>query len=285
MANKALKRTMEVFLRMLRSSARKHMQGLRHYTTMSSLMKMITSEKIYFSLLQNSNDGGEDKSTCHYMLCFNYEKEENIALWALYGVPRNDSIRLTFLHSDIMAWLDSVKNGELEFYGVEDARRSVLLKDACPKVSVCDVAYYGGTGGNIFTHKGKTFRVVCEGQRDRKPYQDSRLKPYAKKWAWSYEQEVRIVLEFDKPVFNSKGKPYGRIAVDFDEPLQALLEGHGGIRLGPWCRRSAETVRKRCFPKASIQESAFKDLVKFRTPCSECDKKKRKSCKCKYKNM
>lgn len=282
MSKKPLKRPLEAFMRMLRSSARNHTQGLRHYTTMSSFMKMAGSEQVYFSLLQDSNDGGEYETNRHYMLCFNYEKEENIALWGTYGVPRNESIRLTFPYDVIMDWLDAVKHGELAFYGVENKSRTVPLKDASPHVSMCDVAYYGN---GIFTHKGKKFLVTRDGRPDDKSHLDLPLAPYAKKWAWSYEQEVRIVLEFDKPVLNSKGKAFERIAVDFDEPLQALRDGLGEIRLGPWCGRSAETVRKRGFPKANVVSSEFTDQVKLRTPCSECDPEKRRSCVCRYKNM
>ena len=281
MSNKPVKLSLEAFLKKLRSSARNHTQGLRHYTAMSSFMKMSSSEQVYFSLLSKSNDCGEDESKRHYMLCFNYEKEENVALWGIYGVPRNESIRLTFPHDVIMDWFDAVKHGELVCYGVENKSRTIPLKDVCPHVSICDVAYYGN---GIFTHKGKKYLVMRDGQPDNKSQLDSRLTPYAKKWAWSFEQEVRIVLEFDKPVLNSKGKPFERIAVDFDEPLQALREGFGEIRLGPWCGRSAETVRKRGFSKANVVSSEFTDQIKLRTPCSECDREKQKSCICKYKN-
>ena len=132
MSDKPLKRSLGAFLKMLHRSARNHKNGLRHYTTMTSFVRMQDSGQVYFSLLPNSNDGGEYKSNRHYMMCFNFGKEENIALWSLYGVPHADSICLTFPHRDIMEWFDSAKEGGLSFYGLEDKRRSVLLNDACP---------------------------------------------------------------------------------------------------------------------------------------------------------
>ena len=282
MSDKPLKRSLEAFLKMLRRSARNHNNGLRHYTTMTSFVRMQDSGQAYFSLLPNSNDGGEYESNRHYMMCFSFGKEENIALWSLYGVPHYDSICLTFPRRDIMEWFESAKEGGLSFYGLEDKRRSVLLNDACPKVSICDVAYYGN---GIFTHNGKNYCLTNDGITGIESYKGTPLAPYVKKWAWSYEREVRILLEFDKPVLNSNGKPYGRIAVDFDEPLQLLREGRGEIRLGPWCRRSAETVRKKGFSKANIVSSEFKGLIRFPSPCSVCDVETRKSCKCKHKNM
>ena len=281
MANKILKLSLDAFLKMLHSSARRH-KGLRHYTTMSAFMKMRDSGHVYFSLLQNSNDGSEYTTSRHYMLCFNYGKAENIALWGIYGVPRNESIFLEFPRRDMMDWLNSATKGELGFYGVEDKRRLVRLKDACPKVSICDVAYYGN---NIFTHDGKNFRVVSDGDVCCNPDQYPRLAPYAKRWAWSYEHEVRVVIEFDKPILNSQGKPFKRIAVDFEDPLQVLREGNGEIRLGPWCKQSAKTVRKKGFSNANVKQSEFTDMIRFRTPCSECDKVKRRSCTCKHKNF
>ena len=280
MSNKLLKQSMESFLKMLCRSARNHKQGLHHYTTMSAFVRMLDSEKAYFSLLRTSNDGGEYKSDRHYMMCFSYGKEENIGLWGIYGIPRDESICLTFPSKEIMDWLASAKNDEIEFFGVEDRRRTVLLKDVCPNVSICDVAYYGG---NVFTHREKNFRVVGGRQTGIEPCQDPRLAPYVKKWAWSYEHEVRIVLEFDKPVLNSRGEPCERIAVDFDEPLQALRSGAGKIILGPWFRRSANTIRNRGFSKANIVPSEFTGMISLRTPCFECEDKRRKSCKCKHK--
>ena len=247
---------------------------------MTSFIKMLNSRQVYFSLLRKSNDGGECRSDRHYMMCFNFGEEENIALWDIYGIPRNDSICLKFPCQDIKEWLASARDGDLAFYGVEDNRRTALLNEACPKISICDVAYYDN---GIFTHKGNLYRVH-DGQICIDPYHDSRLNPYVKRWAWSFESEVRIVLEFDKPVLNSKGKPYKRIAVDFDEPLQALRDGEGEIRLGPWCRASAKTVQKRGLAKANVVSSEFTDVIKFRTHCSGCSAEKRKSCKCKYKN-
>lgn len=280
MSGKALKISLEAFIKKLHDSACRHTQGLRHYTTMSSLMGMLHSEQIYFSLLRKSNDGGEWNSDRHYMLCFNYEKAENVALWYIYGVPRNESIRLTFPRSEIMEWVDSLRNGELECYGVENKARTVPLKDVCPEVSMCDVAYYED---GVFTHKDKVYMVMRDRRPDSNACCDSRLAPYVKKWAWSYEQEFRIVIEFEKPVLNSRGKPFERIAVDFDEPLQALRDGCGEIRLGPWYKSSAKAIGKIGMPQAHVEPSAFTGQINLRTPCSACDKAKGK-CNCKYKN-
>ena len=280
MTGKPLRLPLDAFLRTLHRSARSHTNGYHHYTTMSSFLSMLDSGRVYFSLLRESNDGGEYNSDCHYMMCFNYGREESIALWSLYGVPRNESIRLTFPRHDIMEWLESVRSGELEFYAVEGKNRAVPLKGACPKVSICDVAYYGN---GIFTHNEKNYLVAKGKKSGFDPNGDSKLAPYVKKWGWSFEREVRIVIEFEKPVLNSKRKPYKHIAVDFDEPLQALRDGCGEIRLGPWCRRSEKSVQKKGFTKAVIKPSDFANRVHLRTECVGCDKAKRKACICKYK--
>ena len=279
MSDKALKRSFEGFLKMLRNAARRHKNGLLHYTTMPSFKSMVDSKKVYFSLLQSSNDKGEYEDNRYYMMCFTYGKEENIGMWGIYGVPRKKSIRLKFRCRHILAWLESTKNKNLQYYGVKNRGKNrgnlVLLKNANPKVSICDVAYYSGNDDNIFTHNGKTYRVTCDGQSVDKPCKDPRLAPFAKKWAWSYEREVRIVLEFDKPVLDSKGKLFRRIAVDFEEPLAALLKGEGGILLGPWYKRLPENVQKRDYPKAKVTQSDFRDVINLRTPCFDCDKVKR----------
>ena len=279
MSKKPLKRTIEELLKMLQRSARNHKRGFRHYTTMRSLVGMLNSEQMIFSLLSNSNDGGEYKSDRHYMLCFNYGEAENIALWALYGIPRNESVRLTFPCHYIIDWLASARRGEVEFYAVVNKRITIPLKVPTPKITICDVAYYDN---GICTHNEGIFRVNCDKKTDANPYQNPLLAPYVKKWAWSFEREVRIVLEFDKPVLNAKGQPYKQIAVDFEEPWHALRDGSGEIRLGPWCRRSAETVRRKGFTKAKIVSSTFTNQLRLRTPCAECDKTHSKSCRCKH---
>lgn len=283
MSDKALKISLEGLLKMLRESARKHKNGLLHYTTMPAFKSMIDSGKVYFSLLQSSNDKNECKDNRHYMMCLTYGKEENIGLWGIYGVPWEKSIRLKFPNREIMDWLESAEKKDLQYYGIRNRGNPVLLKDASPKVLICDVAYYG-CDGNIFTHDGTNYRVTYNGRSGRKPYQYPCLAPYVKKWAWSYEREVRIVLEFDKPVLNSKGEPFRRIAVDFEGPLESALEGGGEILLGPWCRRRLENVRKRDFPKAIVVQSEFMNKINLRTPCQECAKLKRmKRMLCKYK--
>ena len=282
MSNKALKISLEGFLKILREAARKHKNGLLHYTTMPAFKSMVDSKKVYFSLLQSSNDKGECNDNRHYMMCFTYGRAENIGLWDIYGVPREKAIRLKFPNRDIMDWLESAKQKELQYYGVRNRGNPVLLKDANPKVLICDVAYYDGRDGNIFTHDGTNYRIPYNERTGRKPCQDPRLAPYVKKWAWWYEREVRIVLEFDKPV--SKGEPFQRIAVDFEGPLESSLEGDGEILLGPWCRRRPENVQKRDFPNAIVKMSDYADDVDLRTPCQECGKLKRlkqKLCKCK----
>ena len=287
MSNKARKISLEGFLKMLRKAGRGHKNGLLHYTTMPSFKSMIDSRKVYFSLLNSSNDKGECNDNRHYMMCFTYGIEENVGLWGIYGIPWKESIWLKFPNRDIMDWLESAKNKELQYYGVRNRGNPVLLKDANPKILISDVGYYDGEHGNIFTHDRTNYRVPCNGRTGCNPCQDPRLAPYVKQWAWSYEHEVRIVLEFDKPVRNSKGQPFRRLAVDFEEPLEALLEGKGEIRLGPWYRRGRENVWKKNFPNALVVQSVFANSehkINLRTPCQECDKLKRlKRMLCKYK--
>ncbi len=289
MQSKAIAISMERFLKKLRKSGRTHTNGLLHYTTMPAFKSMIESSQVYFSLLGSSDDKGEcakseREDRYYYMLCFTYGKEENIGMWSIYGVPWKQSIRLKFPHCDIKDWIESVANKDVQYYGVRNRRNQVLLEDANPKVSICDVAYYDGKDGNIFIHDGKTYRILSDDRAGVKPCTDRRFVPYVKKWAWSFEREVRIVLEFGDEVLDSKGSPFRRIAVDFEGPLDAALEGNGEILLGPWCKRFPENVQKRDFPNAIVKKSDYTEDVNLRTHCKGCKRLmrlKRKTGKCK----
>ena len=70
-----------------------------------------------------------------------------------------------------------------------------------PKVSMFDVAYYSRNG--LILHKNKKIRLKDFEEKDI-TYDKLPLGPYVKKWPWSYEQEMRIVIEFEKPILNSK---------------------------------------------------------------------------------
>jgi hypothetical protein len=265
MASRIIKRSVDDLLKQLRKSARLHKQGWYHYTTMSSLIRMVDTGYANFTLISESNDGSEFLANRHYMMSFTYAKEESVALWGLYGVPKKEAVRLNFPYKKIMAWFNE---SEFEVYGLENGRRQSV--EYLPKVSMFDVAYYSHNG--LMLHKNKKIRLKDFEEKDI-TYDKLPLGPYVKKWPWSYEQEMRIVIEFEKPILNSKGKPYKKIAVNFSEPLEALINGEGCILLGPWCTRSSQTVKKKGLSTANINSSEFTGLLRLKTSCDMCKKK------------
>ena len=273
---KVLKRNVSDFMKLLQKSARRHNQGWYHYTVMSSLMKMKSTSTALFSLISKSNDASEFDANRHYMMSFSFGSAESIAMWGIYGIPRKEAVRLKFSQTTISRWIENMKESRLEVYGVVPGRRLVDLSIHPLKVIVSDVAYYGKNA--IVQHKDKKYLVRDESKVDVS-YNDSPLAPYIKKWPWSYEQEVRVVVEFEEPVLDSKGEPYEKIAVDFLEPLDELFSKEGEVMLGPWCKRSPSTVRNNGLSCANVVSSEFTGLLRLRTACDICKKVKKSNSK------
>ena len=124
--------------------------------------------------------------------CFSFSRSENLAMWMLYGGMNKSGAMLNLTKTTMNSILAQTefelgyRNSDNAFTCVE----RVSIKDEC-KISLIDVLYCDEKDG-IYTIKRSDERV--EGLK--KLPGDKRI--ILKSYPWSYENEVRLVLEIPK---------------------------------------------------------------------------------------
>lgn len=261
-------------LRRLRKSALTHTNGYFQYTTLTALFGMLESGKLYLSSKDKLNDLGEGLNENMYAASFCCGTCENLAMWCLYGVPNNEAIRVKFPHDAIMEWLESFKaKGEISIYSVEGGDL-MPLNAKIKRVLFTDVAY---RDCDVVRHC-YDFYKLSKGES----WDSERFAGLLKDYAWVYENEVRLIIEFTAPLVNHRGKVAKTIAVDFEEPIDAILEGEYKDKLlvGPWGVRKFSGGRHLVNGhKLDFEVSSLKNLVKCRCNDSVASKRLRKMLK------
>ena len=88
-----------------------HSHGWFQYTTWTGLLKMICGSKqcpkkhLYLGHCKDMNDT-EDKrcGAGTYFASFSYGEQEDVGMWACYGIPREEAIRIRIPFSAMIRW-------------------------------------------------------------------------------------------------------------------------------------------------------------------------------------
>ena len=199
-----------------------------HYTTLESLEKILNSHtfKMTRGASRKLNDlheidekGEKDTWKRTYISCFNYSgeevinyrseikntimREENMAMWGLYGKPKSDAIRISFPRETFFKLLNkaSVK--------VKTDDKNNVNEDIIDEIYPTDVFYAKGSDKDsaleFQTHIDKRinfgFVPLNNDKEDNWLFEFLKNNPLTgcvKNYSWHYEDEVRIIARIKK---------------------------------------------------------------------------------------
>lgn len=250
--------------------ARKHTGGFFHYVRASRLKDMLEYGKVFLSRATAMNDKLEacQVDPLDYYICLNYGRDENVAMWGMYGKPRAESVRVQFEFKAVKALVKVLEarhaqkkavaylpnfasNGKVSCFEPIDASMVRF-------VEFHDVAYVGASESTI-EHCRSFFKL------DRKlTAKDKRgLSTYLKKRGWAYEHEVRLVIRLKKHLTNKDGSPADRIAIDFSPVFDAMKEKVGSVVIGPSYGGNPFDELSSALPPKCIRHSEYAGMIDF----------------------
>ncbi|MFV0399358.1 MAG: hypothetical protein ACK5LX_01910 [Oscillospiraceae bacterium] len=175
-----------------------------HYTTLDTLYKIVTPPSNSFFLTrgnsmrindwQEPNRGKKSEWDHVYLACFSAMGDENMAMWGLYGLPKQSAIRIEIPGAAMRRWINSSHKA----YRI----LSEEVLDESPLVHLTDVAYISGE------HNGINHALFRDGEYmrnvEQSVYKDAgfnrspEIAGFIKARAWQYEREVRIRVRTNK---------------------------------------------------------------------------------------
>lgn len=206
-----------------------------HYTTLESLEKILNSHTFIMTkgASRKLNDwheidekGEKDTWNRTYISCFNYSgeelinycdeelinysdnkntlmREENMAMWGLYGKPKSDAIRISFPRETFFKLINkaSVK--------VKTDDTNNINEDIIDEIYPTDVFYAKGNDKysalDFQTHIDKRIEFcldrIINKEEDNRLFEflkNNKLTGCVKNYSWHYEDEVRIIARIKK---------------------------------------------------------------------------------------
>lgn len=161
---------------------------LSQYTTLTTLKKIVESGVWHFCRPDGMNDGEEYRripARCRqslYFACFTFMNSENMAMWGLYSIPRDEGVRITFPGRVWREWLSGV-------HTVREAGGGREVKDV--PVFARDVAYMGRDRVGLYWNASSNKKLL---QKHTVRALHEALPAGVKHYAWKYEQECRAFL-------------------------------------------------------------------------------------------
>lgn len=171
------------------------------YTRLSTLTRILKTRKWYLGNPRTMNDKKELSDFPQaqweriFYSCFIANKDESIAMWALYGRPWADGLSITIRNDDFRRWMNEIRT--VYYFDGHDYQ---ILPDA--ELSVVQVVYTN----ELSKGSEEPSVLVCNGQQNRKVagifsmeadahddlYDPTTFAGAVKDVAWSYENEIRI---------------------------------------------------------------------------------------------
>lgn len=307
--------------RLLQEKALSHTRGFFHYTILRHLAKMLTLVKIgekecllmkmspAESLNDNAENSGGKKA---YVLSLLHGPEESVAMWAIYGVPRKEAVRIRLCKKDIAAWLKKTKRDRSSVFfvkkGVDSNAQYEAIEPA--RIRLADVLYVvrkDSKSSFIAEHDGIPYKTKNHHSwiDFASEKSDIGLDLFFKNRGWAYERETRLVVEFEKAPAEIDEPIY----VDFTNVLKVLRtpksssgqSSNRNILLGPWFDETllddrdgkSATISDSSFLKSILDcnnLSSYKGELRMSTKskyCNQMDSERQtgKSCDCPYNDQ
>lgn len=179
-----------------------------HYTVLSSLLCILTDKTLRLTRGDDAdmNDqleceqlGDRDEWKRTFITSFSHLPEESVAMWSVYGVPKNEAVRLS-LEKPVMQDLLTALRTTSDF-SIADSltdKDSFALQREDVVVEFGDVLYGGKVNGGVgsqydeFEFYGK--KVKNEIIESHALDQAKEMTGYIKSADWNYEKESRLIV-------------------------------------------------------------------------------------------
>lgn len=236
-----------------------------HFTTVSTLVKIIKSNKWRFSVGSRMNDQHEynvksayDLRDKIYSTCFSFGDEDNMAMWAMYSIPWEDAVRISIPKKIILGWVEKLND---------------IQRPALENVSLHDILYIDGMIGQsrfskFYWARGKKEALTESNGLDISL--SSRFTGYLKNSAWKHEQESRLAITLAEET----NLPF------IDLPLPDNFFQSVRLTTGPWTTdtefdRQKERILRASQPslreKLKISQNSFRGQIQLRRHCDFCN--------------
>lgn len=240
-----------------------------HYTNLDALNGMIQSKFWHISNGRNMNDHHEFTKgetilwDDLFISSFVFGGGEHMAMWGLYSLPWQRSIRIMIPRDTMKRWMNEPQMIYKLPENVSDKTYTPISNDGL-KIDLTDVAYISGKSINdnnrvqwsreYFDTRFKTQLMNLS--------KEPEITGYLKNQAWQYENETRIRVQ------SSQANGCKIIAIKMpDYVLESIT-----VTRGPWFEVGFEEEILRCKRAVKdIKTSEFKDLVFYRKYCDFCE--------------
>lgn len=185
-------------------------RGKRHtrycvYTTISRAVgNYVVNNRMYLTDGSKWNDKIDaeqftktDNNIKRYGTCFSFSKDENVAMWMLYGGLYDEGVMCSFSKTYINGIIDCCK--EVEFGCLDDKGFKSIKTISTKEIQLYlkDVLYYKENATSCYAYHNNSIKNGVS----RKIIEQ--VGPTLKAIPWKYEDEVRLIIEVDKYKINS----------------------------------------------------------------------------------
>lgn len=205
-------------VRILQDSAMSH-KVYWHYTVLSSLLCILEDKTLRLTRgddpqmndqLEWERMGSVDTWHRTFITSFSHLSDESVAMWSVYGVPKNEAVRLALNREVLGELLDDIRSTSSIFIAdsIKDENAHKLNRHDVI-VEFGDVLYGGGvnqTGGKQyeeFEFLGRRTKnaLIASHALDQAP----EMTGYIKSADWSYEKESRLIVRIKEGVLLPRG--------------------------------------------------------------------------------
>ena len=240
-----------------------------HYTNWDSLNKIVKNRTFLLTRGNSMHINDQHEAIMKgskaawdrtYIGSFSYGREENMAMWGLYGLPWEDAVRIRIPKEQMVRWISNINR-----VGLWDGK-SIVGWNYDIAATLNDIVYVSGESGGQslnLTHADDHFSTAKTpglSAIDRNP----KMTGYIKSYAWEYEKEVRIRIQTGEALGTEK------IAIEIPpEVIDALT-----VTVGPSFTYKADELYNQLHKENRISESGYLGLVNLKSLCSMCKFKK-----------
>lgn len=244
----------EQFCRGLEYAGETHKHGYFHYTNWSNFAKMARQVRVSDSSKPHhvivtkapwdKNDLSEGKLDRRFWyVSFTYMPHEVVPMWFMYGKGKSDAVRLQFSVASIRKWASQDASRVCVYQIPKNKSDGTYKRIVIPvkNVRLFDIGYYAKYSKRLQKREGVIHRntkysvAIPSGGIGGLKGDDKRFAAYLKESTWAEEREVRLLLEFEKPI------EFDMIAIEFDKPIKELVKNlRNRVISSPWL--NTETV-------------------------------------------
>lgn len=238
-----------------------------HYTTLSSAIKIIRSEKWHLANATHMNDtleyqnGDKARWPNIFFSSFMTEDKESIGMWSMYAQPWEKGVKIAIPSTIARNWVHSIKEIE-EISRLDYAPSGEKVQLDNGQISLASVVY---SNTDSLTKKDVLEKLCWSNVVNtnlRNAAHMKELTGYVKDMAWSYEKEIRIRVEFN----NKYG--FDRVSIDLpDKVIESMIITASPLFEGDLFTELQKETERQLFTDYSL----FKERLNIKTICQTCE--------------